>query len=155
MTKEVFDDFPKQIEDLINYAQFTKTIELPTESGAQFVTFSLLWESEVSQIQKKSGDYVNNPQDIMSRGSYIKMETLVHSIDKIGEQNFRDIDPETNTLLKNKLRMILGKTSPAIVQYLYDCYIELSLHRDNYVSSKTEEFKKKFQKELNGETPKI
>jgi len=147
-----FDIYPEQAEDLINFAQFTKVLEIPTAQGGLMVNFSLLWEGEVAHIQRKSAEYASTPQDIMSRSAYIKLETLVQAIDNIGEMQFKADDPNENTLLKNKLRTILQKTSPALVQYMYNCYSELALYRDAFVAEKTADFKKKFQEELQGKS---
>lgn len=157
MEKNIFDVYPEQVEDLINFAQFEKTLEVPTENGAVPISLSLLWEGEIATITRKSADYVTNPADMMSRTNYIKLETLVYSISKIGEMSFRSLtqDPDEEKILRDKLRLVLSKCSPQMVQYLYDCYTSLVAHRDVFVNEATESFKKKFQEGLLGQIPQI
>lgn len=140
-------NFPKEVEELINFAQFSSSFEVPTSKGATQIFMSLLWEGELVEISKKTAE-MSNPSDGLTRGELMKTETLVYAIDKIGEEYFRADDPEENKLLKNKLRMILQKSSPALIEYMWDRYNDLVQVRNKFVSEKTEEFKKKFQEEI-------
>lgn len=155
MTDGIFKDYPQKILDLINFAQLTKPLEIPTEEGGLIVSMSLLWEGELMAIRRRSADYVDNPSDIMSRSDYIKLETLVNAIDKIGDYSFVDQDLDTHKLKKDSLRTLLKKMSSGLVQYMYECYNELVIHRDILIAEKTKDSKKKFMKELELPVPKI
>lgn len=148
---QLFDISP-QVEELINYAQYGVTIEVPTQSGSTLVSLTLLWESEMLDISKRSA-VVCNVYDEMSRAEFMKIETLVLAINKIGEQVFQDEEDEVNKSLKNNLRMILGKSSPITVDFLYEMYDTLSKQRNLDMNEKVNEIKKKNLKTILKVTP--
>lgn len=141
--KEVFNVIP-EIEELINFAQFEVDIEIPLENGLTNFRLAMLWEGEDYEIVKKSGEK-HNPLDMLSRGRYMKIETLVYAIKKIGTQEFIFQDLDKNEIAKNNLRVILHKLNPYIIEELWWRYTELLKYVKVYVDEKMEESKKKFQ----------
>lgn len=145
-TKEVFDVIP-EIEELINFSQFEVDIEIPLESGLINFRLAMLWEGEDYEIVKKSGEK-HNPLDMLSRGRYMKIETLVYAIKKIGAQEFTFQDKDKHEIAKNNLRIILYKLNPYIIEELWWRYTELLRYVKVYVDEKMEDSKKKFQMTL-------
>jgi hypothetical protein len=145
-TSELFDIIP-EIEDLINFAKFESDVEVPTKTGFVKVRLSILWEQEEFDIMKRSGD-LYDPADMLTRMRFVKMETLVYAIKKIGEQIFSDKDKNKEEILKNKLRSYLRVSNPHIIDYLYDRYEQLKIKSKEYIDEKTDIFKKKYLEEL-------
>ena len=148
---KVFDVIP-EIEDLINFAQFETDIECPTKQGNLNIRMAVLWEGDQYQIFKKSGE-IHNPIDELSRARYMKIETLVQSIQKIGDKEYKSDDRDKNEVLKNELRDILEKSNPYVVLYLYETYVELINHSKVFVDNKIEKIKKKFQERIKNLKP--
>jgi len=140
-TKKIFDISP-QMEELINFAQYGVTIFAPTREGELPIYLDLLWESEMLDISKRSA-VVCNVNDELSRSEFMKLETLVYSISRVGEELYKDEDPDKNKLLKNKLRIRLGQSSPIMIDFLYDMYDSLSVQRNADQATKLDELKKK------------
>lgn len=143
------------INDLLSFAQFEHTIKAPTSKGFTDIVLQLLWEEEELEVVKFAGKETN-PQDLVTVSEIIKIETLVRSIKKIGDMKFY-VDPDDENvkdvkdeekILRNKLRGILNVSSPALVQYLYDMYTELSNKRNEFVEKATDDLKKNFREKL-------
>lgn len=147
MENKLFDIIP-EAEEMLNFAKFEAELEFPGRQGKVKLKISLLDEEEVFELFKKSGEEIN-PQDMMSRSEYMKIETLVKSITRIGTKQYKgDFPEDIQEQLDNELRYILHKSSPAIIQYIYDRYNELYLKRSEYIEKQTEEYKKKFQEKV-------
>lgn len=140
-TSKIFDISP-QMEQLINFAQYGVTVYAPTAEGEVSVYLDLLWESEMLEISKRSA-IVCNVADELSRSEFIKLETLVYAISRIGEDVYKDEDEDRHKALKNKLRIRLGNSSPITIDFLYDMYDTLSIHRNEDTQEKLDSLKKK------------
>lgn len=143
---EIFTTSP-ELEDFVNFAQFSHDFRIPTKKGFMMVSMALLWESEEIEVAKDSAKGIH-PDDMLTRGEIIKMETLVKSISKIGNEVFQDNDDDTNRILKNKLRGILNVSSPKLIDYMMEMYSLLVNKRSEYVDKYTEELKKNSLSEL-------
>jgi hypothetical protein len=148
MENKLFEIIP-EAEEMLNFAKFEAELEFPGRKGKVKLKISLLDEEEIFDLFKKSGEEIN-PQDMMARSEYMKIETLVKSITKIGTKQYKgeDFTDDMIEQLDNELRYILHKSSPAIIQYIYDRYNELYLKRNEYIEKQTEEYKKKFQEKV-------
>lgn len=138
--KNVFNLSP-DLEDFVNFSQFSAEFEAPGKERTHKIRISLMWEGELSDLIIRSGRVVT-PTDNMGRSVYIKLEKLVQSINSIDGELF---DTEES---KGKLRMILEKSSPALITYISEMLDILMEQRNNYVQSKTEELKKKFREQV-------
>ena len=138
---EIFNYSP-QIEDLINFAQHSAVISAPTNQGELPVYIDILWEGEMLDITKKSA-VVCNVMDEASRSEYIKLETLVYAINRIGDEEYKSEDPDINKGLKDKLRIVLSKSSSLLVDFLYEMYELLLNQRNTLINEKLEDIKKK------------
>lgn len=146
-TKKSIFTYAPDILDLINFAQYEAEIVVPTLKEDLTIRFSLLWEGDVFEVYKKSADGIN-PSDMLTRTNYIKLETLVESIQAMGSDIYVDPSMDKHLNLKNKLRSEIKKLSPALVEYIYECYNLLVEKRDADFALKIEPFKKKFQEKL-------
>lgn len=144
--KQLFDVIP-EVEELINFAKFEKDIEVPLEEGLTTIRLSILWEGEDYEIVKRSGE-IHNPADLLSRGKYMKLESLVKAISKIGSQEFTNPDKDKNEVLKNNLRISLNAMNSFVVDEIYWYYETLLKHSQLYVAQKFAPLKKKFQESL-------
>lgn len=148
---KIFDISP-QIEELINFAQYGAIVYAPTKEGELPFYIELLWEGEMLEISKRSS-VVCNVMDELSRAEFMKLETLVYAISRIGEEEFKDSDPDKNKALKDKLRATLSKSSPILIDFLYEMYDSLSMQRNTQMDEKLNELKKKNLETINKISP--
>jgi hypothetical protein len=145
--ENIFNVIP-EIEDFISFGKFEIDLEnVPTRRGKVTIKMQLLWESENYEITKNSAKECD-ANDMMTRGAWMKLETLVQSITKIGNVEYTDKDESKNEVLKSRLRMELGQANPRIIQHLYNSYGELVKKRDEWVDEKMIPFQEKLKKKL-------
>lgn len=140
-------------EDFVNSFQYAAHIKVPLRGKETTIHFSVLWEGDVYDITKASAHETPHPQDLMTRGPFIRMETLVEAISKIGDTEYVSDDEEQHKALKNKLRVILKKSSPPLIAHIYDMYSQLVEVRDLEIKKKLEPYIEKTMKEIQGIKP--
>lgn len=144
--------YSPELEQLVQFAQFEATVQIPTRAGLTDIKFSLLWEGELQKIIEESAKGIDH-SDMFARSGRIRIETLVKSINMIGAEKFVSDDKDEEYNLKNKLRSILQVSSPTLVKYIYDRYNDLNDRRTQLMEPKFDELKKKFMEQLENIQP--
>ena len=151
--KEAFE-FSELEENFINAFQYSIDLKVPLSKGETSIKFALLWEGDTYDVVKDSAKETPHAQDMLTRTGFIKRETLVEAIFQIGETKYySENDPDENKSLKNKLRVVLSKSSPKLVDYIYQRYYDLTKIRDNFFNEQTAEYQKKFEEEIQNIKP--
>jgi len=131
--------------DLQKYGQASRTFTLPGAAKLHKVSMATLWQSEEDEISLGLSNQVN-PLDVGSKNQLRMTEVLTRAIYQIGDKKFVDPEnPESEKILKNELRELLGKMSPSVVEIWHYCYNKLIDYRDSKTEKEIVELKKSLE----------